>query len=164
MYEIVIKLAPPYLCDFCPEFVSDRCCYSLRSANNLCLPYVCADSHKKSFLFSSIKCSNSLPLEKRIPRSSDLFRHSLLKYLQFPSRNYLFFFFFLYWGSISVNISYSLDTYLSGLKHHLFFRKIAVYHQLELSAMHLLKIVNITFCNVPVLLLCVKTCLTPLDN
>ena len=38
MYKIVFNLAPPYLCDLCPNFVSDRSCYSLRSANNLCLP------------------------------------------------------------------------------------------------------------------------------
>ena len=37
-YKIVFKLAPSYLCDLCPDFVSDRSCYSLRSANNLCLP------------------------------------------------------------------------------------------------------------------------------
>lgn len=34
MYKMVFKLAPPYLCDLCPDFVSDRSCYSLRSANN----------------------------------------------------------------------------------------------------------------------------------
>ena len=44
MHKIVFKLARPYLCDLCPEFVSQRSCYSLRSANNLCLPYVRTDS------------------------------------------------------------------------------------------------------------------------
>ena len=63
MYKMVFKLAPPYLCDLCPDFVSDRSCYSLRSARNLCSPYVRTDTHKKSFLFSSIKWWNSLPLE-----------------------------------------------------------------------------------------------------
>ena len=29
MYKIVFKLAPPYLCDLRPEFVSDRSCFSL---------------------------------------------------------------------------------------------------------------------------------------
>ena len=52
IHKIVFKLAPPYLCDLCPEFVSDRSCYSLRSANNLCSPYVHTDRHKKSFLSS----------------------------------------------------------------------------------------------------------------
>jgi len=35
IYKIVFKFAPPYLCDLCPEFVSDRSCYSLPSANNI---------------------------------------------------------------------------------------------------------------------------------
>ena len=39
MYKMVFKLAPPYLCDLCPDFVYKRSCYSLRSANNLCLLY-----------------------------------------------------------------------------------------------------------------------------
>ena len=55
MYKMVFKLVPPYLCDLCPDFVSDRSCYSLRSPHNLCLPYVRTDRHKNSFLFSSIK-------------------------------------------------------------------------------------------------------------
>ena len=54
MYKIVFKLAPPYLCDLCPEFVSDRCCYSLRSASNLCLPYVRTDGAKNRFFFHQL--------------------------------------------------------------------------------------------------------------
>ena len=54
MYKMVFKLALPYLCDFCPNFVSERSTYCLRSDNNLCLPFVCTERHKKSFLFSSI--------------------------------------------------------------------------------------------------------------
>ena len=55
MYKMVFKLAPPYLCDLCPDFVSNRFCYSLRSVRDLCLPYVCTDRHNRSILFSSIK-------------------------------------------------------------------------------------------------------------
>ena len=51
MYKMVFKLAPPYFCDLCPNFVSERSSYSLRSANNLCLPFVRTERHKKSFLF-----------------------------------------------------------------------------------------------------------------
>ena len=51
MYKIVFKLALPYLCDLCPDFVYERSCYSLCSANNLCLPYVHTDRHKKRFFF-----------------------------------------------------------------------------------------------------------------
>ena len=116
MYKIVFKLAPPYLCHLCPEFVSDRSCYSLRSANNLCLPYVRTDRHKKSFLFSSIKWWNSLPLEIRISSSLVIFKNSLLKFLQFPSRNYLF-----YTGDRSASISHTrLRLNFSALKLHLF--------------------------------------------
>ena len=116
MYKIVFKLAPPYLCDLCPEFVSDRSCYSLRSANNLCLPYVRTDRHKKLFLFSSIKWWNSLPLVIRISSSLVIFKNSLLKFLQFPSRNYLF-----YTGGRSASISHTrLRLNFSALKLHLF--------------------------------------------
>ena len=73
MYKIVFKLAPPYLCDLCPDFVSDRSCYSPRSANKLCLPYVRSDRRKNSFLPIKIRASSSL----------GIFKHSLLEYLQF---------------------------------------------------------------------------------
>ena len=63
MYKMVFKIALPYLCHLYPDFLYDRSCYSLCSARNLCLPYVCTDRHKKSFLFSSVKWWNSLPLE-----------------------------------------------------------------------------------------------------
>ena len=35
MRKMVFKLAPPYLCDICPNFVYERSSYSPRSANNL---------------------------------------------------------------------------------------------------------------------------------
>ena len=60
----------------------------------------------ESFLFSSIKWWKSLPLEIRTSSSLGIFMHSLLKYWQFPTRNYLF----LYWGSLRVNLSHSLVT------------------------------------------------------
>ena len=56
MYKMVFKLAPPYLCDLCPDFVSDRSCYSLRSARNLCQPYVRSDRHQKNrFSFDQLR-------------------------------------------------------------------------------------------------------------
>ena len=116
MYKMVFKLAPPYLCDLCRDFASDRSCYSLRSANSLCLPYVRTDRHKKSFLFSSTKWWNSLPFEIRISSSLGIFKHSLLKFLQFPSRNYLF-----YIGDRSASIFHTrLRLNFSALKYHLF--------------------------------------------
>ena len=147
MYKIVFKLAPPYLCDLCPDFVSDRSCYSLRSANNLCVPYV-----RKSFLFSSIKWWNSLSLEIRMS-SLDIFKHSLLKYLQFPSRNYLF-----YIGDRSGSISHTrLRLNFSALKHHLFQKNCCLSPAC-------------TLCDAPVedpkhyFLYCMKICLPPLHN
>ena len=54
--KMVFKPAPPCLCDRCPDFVSERSCYSLLSDRNVWLPHVRTDRHhKKSFLFSSIK-------------------------------------------------------------------------------------------------------------
>ena len=87
MCKMVFQLALPYLCDLCPNFISQRSSYtcSLRSANNLCLPFICTERHKKSFRFSSIQEWNSLPLETRISSSPGIFKHNLLKFLHFPS-------------------------------------------------------------------------------
>ena len=89
MYKMVFKLALPYLCDFFPNFVSERSSYCLRSDNNLCLPFVRTERHKKSFLFPSIKEWNSLPLETRISPSPGVFKRNHFKFLHFPSRSYL---------------------------------------------------------------------------
>ena len=49
---MVFKLARPYLRDLCPDFVSERSCFSLRSAKNLCVSYVRTDRPKEfSFFF-----------------------------------------------------------------------------------------------------------------
>ena len=56
MYKIVFKLSPPYLCYLCPDFISNRSCYSLHSARNICLPYIHTDRHSKIVsLFSSME-------------------------------------------------------------------------------------------------------------
>ena len=53
MYNLVYKLALPYLSDLCPSAVSMRSSYSLRSSRNLVLPFVRTEKHKNSFLFSA---------------------------------------------------------------------------------------------------------------
>ena len=89
----------------------------------------------ESFLFSSIKWWKSLPLEIRTSSSLGIFMHSLLKYWQFPTRNYLF-----YIGDRSGSISHTrLWLNFSALKYLFFFRKIVVYHQPFLFAIHLLE-------------------------
>ena len=90
MYKMLFKLAPPYLFDLCPNFVCERSSYSLCSANNLCLPFVRTERHKKSFLFSSTQEWYNLPLETRKLSSPGIFKRSLLKFLHFPSGSYLF--------------------------------------------------------------------------
>ena len=136
MYKMVFQLAPLYLCDLCPDFVFEISCYSLRTANNLCLPYVRTDRHKKSFLFSSIKWWNRLPLEIRTSSSLDIFKKSnLLKCLHFPSRNYLF-----YIGDRPASIFHTrlrLNQFVP--KIITFFGKIVVLHRPVLFVMHLLK-------------------------
>ena len=91
MYKLVFKLAPPYLCYLCPNFVCERSSYSLRSANNLCLPFNSTKRHTKSFLLSSIQEWNSLPLETHMSSSPGIFKRKLLKFLHFPSRSYHFY-------------------------------------------------------------------------
>ena len=114
---------------------------------------------KKSFLFSSIEWWNSLPFALRTLSSLWIFKHSLLKYLQFPTCKYFFFI-----VDRSASISHTrLRLNFSALKYHLF-RQIIVHRQLFLFATHLLKILNTNFCTAQVLLLCVKSCLPPLHN
>ena len=74
MYKMVHKLAPPYLCNLCPGFVRDRSRYSLHSANNLCLPYVRTERHKKLFLFSTTQLWNSLSLRCACPLLLEVLR------------------------------------------------------------------------------------------
>ena len=153
---MVFKLGPPYLCDLFPDFVFHRSCYSICSANNFFLPNVRTDRHKISLLFSSIKWWNSLTLEIRMSSSLGIFKHNLLKYLQFPSRNYLF-----YIGNRPASISHTrVRLNLSALKCHL--SKKIVLNQPVLFATHLLKNLNIIFCTAQVFLLGVKSCLPPL--
>ena len=84
---MISKLAPPYLCNLYPAFVSERSCHSLCSATDLCLPYVRTERHKKSFLFSTTQLWNSIPSEMRLGSC----KTNLLKCLGFPSCNYLFY-------------------------------------------------------------------------
>ena len=117
MYKVIFKLAPPYLCDLCPNFVSERSSYSLRSANHdLCSPFVRTERQKKSVLFSSIQEWNSLPLETRISSSPGIFKRNLLRFLHFPSQSYLF-----YIGDRSASIFHTrLRLNFSALNYHLF--------------------------------------------
>ena len=89
--KLVNKLAPSYLSNLCPAFVSERSCYSLRSGNDLCLPYVRTERHKKSFLFSTTQLWNSLPSEVRMSSSLSIFKNNVSKFMKFPTCNYLFF-------------------------------------------------------------------------
>ena len=108
---------------------------------------------KKSFLFSSIiEWWNSLSLEIRAVHYLWIFKHDLLKYLQFPTCNYFF-----YTGDRSASISHTrLRLNFSALKYLLF--------QEVFGGIHLLKILNTVFCTAQVLPLCVKSCLRPLHN
>ena len=67
MYEMVNKRAACYLCNLSPAFVNERSCYSLRSGNDLCLPYVRTERHRKSFLFSTSQLWNSLQFFRGSP-------------------------------------------------------------------------------------------------
>ena len=100
----------------CPNFVCERSSYSLCSANNLCIPFVRTERHKKSFLFSSIQEWNNLPLETGKLSSPGIFKRSLLKFLHFPSGSYLF--------CIGDRLAWIFHTRLrlnfSALNYHLF--------------------------------------------
>ena len=68
MYKMLFKLALPYLCDLCPNFVSERSSYSLRSdlfINKLKTKF------NNLFLQNDFKYKkNSRLLLKKFPRQS----------------------------------------------------------------------------------------------
>ena len=98
--------------------------------------------------------------DTRTLSSLNIFKHHLLKDLQFPTRYYPL----LYWGSLIERQYLTLACDLILVPWNAtFFRKNVVHHQPVLFAVHLLKILNI-FCTVQALLLCVKSCLPLLHN
>ena len=99
-------------------------------------------------------------LEIHTSSSLGVFKPSLLKYLHFPTRNYLFILGIVQRQSHTLIfnlVSTSLRLNFSALKYHFFSRKFVVHHQPVFFAMHLLKILNTIFCTAQVLLLCVKS-------
>ena len=94
-YKTVFNVAPPYLCDVCPNFVSELgSSYSLRSANNLCLPlFVLKGTKNHQFKSETVfhsRCLQAQPF--KIPEFS---------ILQLS---------FLHRVSFSLNFSHSLET------------------------------------------------------
>ena len=69
-------------------FVNERSCYSLCLGNDLCLPYVQTERHRKSFLFSSSQLWNSLPSELHLSSSLSSFKNNISKDMKFPICNY----------------------------------------------------------------------------
>ena len=115
-FKMVYKLVPPYLCNLCPGFVRDISRYSLRSANNLCLPYVRTERHKKSFLFSTTQLWNSLSPEVHLSSSLGSFKNNLSNCFGSSSHNYLF-----YVGDRSASIFHTrLRLNFSALNYDLF--------------------------------------------
>ena len=157
---MLFKLAPPYLCDLCPNFVCERSSYSLCSANNLCIPFVRTERHKKSFLSSSIQEWNNLPLETRKLSSAGIFKRSLLKFLHFPSGSYLF--------CIGDRLAWIFHTRLrlnfSALNYHLFRKNCCPSPACALWDASIEDVKHYFLSPAQVLLLCVKSCLPPLQN
>ena len=60
LYKMVKGLAPDYLSDLCPVYVSQRTTYRLRTMNDLSLPFIRTEKTKKSFLYSTIFLWNNL--------------------------------------------------------------------------------------------------------
>ena len=157
MYKMVYKLAPPYLCNLCPGFVRDRPRYSTK-ANNLCLPYVRTERHKKSFLFSTTQLCNSLSPEVRLSSSLGSFKKNISTCFC-PSRNYLF-----YVGDRSTSIFHTRLRLNFSALNTTFLRKIVLFHLHVNIAMLQLKMLNIIICTVQVLLLYLIFCLPPLHT
>jgi hypothetical protein len=51
LYKMAKGLAPSYLLDLCPVYISQRTTYSVRTRNDLSLPFIRTEKAKKSFLY-----------------------------------------------------------------------------------------------------------------
>jgi hypothetical protein len=75
---MVKGLAPSYLADLCPVYVSQRTTYRLRTKNDLSLPFIRTEKAKKSFLYSTIFLWNNLSASTRESATFVLFKTVLL--------------------------------------------------------------------------------------
>jgi hypothetical protein len=78
-YKMVYKLAPPLLTYLLPATIEHRTHHNLRNKSNIDTPHARLDSHKYSFLPSTIKNWNELPTEIKESKSVNSFKHALLK-------------------------------------------------------------------------------------
>ena len=79
LYKMVKGLAPDYLSDLCPVYVSQRTTYRLRTMNDLSLPFIHTEKTKKSFLYSTIFLWNNLSESTRESATLVLFKTALLR-------------------------------------------------------------------------------------
>ena len=79
LYKMVNGLAPDYFSDLCPDYVSQRTSYRLRTMNDLSLPFIRTEKTKKSFLYSTIFLWNNLSESTRESATLVLFKSALLR-------------------------------------------------------------------------------------
>ena len=76
-YKMYHGLAPSYLIDLLPENVGSKSSYTLRNSDNIQLPFTRIKHSYESFLPSSVRMWNNLPLEDRKCTSISKFKTSL---------------------------------------------------------------------------------------
>jgi hypothetical protein len=77
MFKILNNLAPPYLLQLRPEHIRTKLAYTLRTHDDLCVPFARTERLQKSFAISSIKLWNSLPLNVQTSESLPHFKTNL---------------------------------------------------------------------------------------
>ena len=77
MFKILNNLAPPYLLELRPEHIRTKSAYTLRTHDDLCVPFARTERLQKSFAISSIKLWNNLPLNVRTSESLSHFKTNL---------------------------------------------------------------------------------------
>jgi hypothetical protein len=77
MFKILNNLAPPYLLELRPEHIRTKLAYTLRTHDDLCVPFARTERLQKSFAISSIKLWNSLPLNVQTSESLPHFKTNL---------------------------------------------------------------------------------------
>jgi hypothetical protein len=119
LYKMVKGLAPSYLSDLCPVYVSQRTTYRLRTRNELSLPFIRTGKAKKSFLYSTIFLWNNLSESTRESATFVLFKTALIRERRFyiPPVNRL-----VYLGDryFSIRPYTRLRLNNCGLNHYLF--------------------------------------------
>ena len=117
-YKMDHNLAPGYLCDLLPPHVGDTSNYPLRNADNYTQVHASTAVYGSSFLPSTIREWNKLPIDHRNVETLSAFKTSLInRNIKIPK-------YFLYGNRLEQKMHTRLRTECSALNYYLYRRNL----------------------------------------